>query len=103
MVNGYLFETAGRKLAAYLSDCKKVPAAVIQRIRGVEALIIDALRYAEHHTHLSVGEALAVASRVQPGETWFTHICHDLGHAAAESALPAGTRIAYDGLKLVLQ
>ena len=99
-VNGYLFETAGRKLAAYLSDCKVVPDAVIARIHGVETLIIDALRYRDHPTHLSVSEALGVATRVSPGATWFTHICHDLGHAATEAALPPGTRIAYDGLKL---
>lgn len=100
MVHGYLFETEGRKVAAYLSDCKEVPEPVIERIRGVEALIIDALRQKEHPTHLCVSEALDVAARVKPGKTWFTHICHDLGHAATEAALPAGTRIAYDGLKL---
>jgi phosphoribosyl 1,2-cyclic phosphate phosphodiesterase len=99
-VNGYLFEAGGRKLAAYMSDCKEVPDAVIERVRGVEVLVIDALRHKEHHTHLSVKEALEIAGRVQPGETWFTHISHDLGHAATESELPAGTRIAYDGLKL---
>jgi phosphoribosyl 1,2-cyclic phosphate phosphodiesterase len=80
-----------------------VADAVIERIHGVEALIIDALRYTEHPTHLSVSEALAVAARVEPGATWFTHICHDLGHAATEAALPAGTQIAYDGLKLEFQ
>ena len=99
-VNGYLFESAGRKLAAYLSDCKEVPEPVIERIHGVEALIIDALRDTEHPTHLSVSEALAVASRVQPGATWFTHLCHLLGHASTEAKLPLRTRIAYDGLKL---
>ena len=99
-VNGYLFESDGRKLAAYLSDCKEVAPAVIERIHGVEALIIDALRYTEHPTHLSVSEALEVAAQVEPGATWFTHICHDLGHAETEAKLPAGTRIAYDGLKL---
>jgi len=102
-VNGYLFECEGRKLAAYLSDCKVVPEPVIERIHGVEALIIDALRYAEHPTHLSVSEALEIAARVQPGATWFTHLCHHLGHASAEAKLPAGVRIAYDGLKLEFQ
>jgi phosphoribosyl 1,2-cyclic phosphate phosphodiesterase len=100
IVNGYLFEREGRKLAAYLSDCKEVPAGVVERVHGVEALIIDALRYTEHPTHLSVSEALEVAGRVAPRATWFTHICHDLGHASAEERLPAGTRIAYDGLRL---
>jgi phosphoribosyl 1,2-cyclic phosphate phosphodiesterase len=99
-VNGYLLECGGRKLAAYMSDCKEAPPAAIERIHGVEALIIDALRYAEHPTHYNVSEALAVAAQVQPGATWFTHLCHDLAHAETEARLPAGTRIAYDGLKL---
>lgn len=103
IVNGYLFENAGRKLAAYLSDCKEVPESVIERIRGVEALIIDALRYRDHPTHLSVDEALAVAARVAPAATWFTHLCHEMGHASAEERLPAGTRIAFDGLKLTFE
>jgi phosphoribosyl 1,2-cyclic phosphate phosphodiesterase len=102
-VNGYLFECEGRKLAAYMSDCKQVPDAVIERIRGVEALIIDALRYTEHPTHLSVDEALAVAARVQPEATWFTHLCHLLAHFSTEAKLPVGTRVAYDGLKLEFQ
>jgi phosphoribosyl 1,2-cyclic phosphate phosphodiesterase len=99
-VNGYLFEYEGRKLAAYMSDCKEVPDAVIERIAGVEALIIDALRYTEHPTHMSVGEALAVAEKVQPQMTWFTHLCHLLGHAETEAKLQEDTRIAYDGLRL---
>lgn len=102
-VNGYLFEREGRKLAAYLSDCKEVPAAVIERIAGVEALIIDALRYEPHPTHLSVDEALDVAARVNPAATWLTHISHYLGHAATEARLPAGTRVSFDGLKLEFQ
>jgi phosphoribosyl 1,2-cyclic phosphate phosphodiesterase len=99
-VNGYLFESDGRRLAAYLSDCKEVPATVIERIQGVESLIIDALRHREHPTHLSVSEALAVAAQVQPRETWFTHICHELGHAGTDAELPPATHLAYDGLKL---
>jgi len=67
----------------------------------VKALIIDALREKPHPTHLSVEQALEVASRVRPGKTYFTHIAHELPQAA-ESRLPAGTHIAYDGLKLSL-
>ncbi|MGA3169986.1 MAG: MBL fold metallo-hydrolase [Chthoniobacteraceae bacterium] len=100
IVNGYLFESGGRRLAAYLSDCKEVPASVVERIEGVEVLIIDALRYCEHPTHLTVSEAQEVASRVKPGATWFTHICHELGHAETEANLPPHTRLAYDGLKM---
>jgi len=99
IVNGYLFSRADQKLVAYLSDCSAVPEKIAEQISGVKALVIDALRDKPHPTHLSVGQALEVASRVRPEETYFTHICHDLPQSA-ESGLPAGVHIAYDGLKL---
>jgi phosphoribosyl 1,2-cyclic phosphate phosphodiesterase len=99
---GYLFVRGGRKLAAYFSDCKMVTPQVRERIAGVEVLIVDALRRKEHPTHMNVEEALAVAMDVKPRLTWFTHLCHDLGHAETEAALPPEVRVAYDGLRLVL-
>ncbi len=99
-VNGYLFTRAGVPVAAYLSDCKEVPTSVVERIAGVRHLIVDALRQAPHPTHMNVSEALALAEKVAPAHTWFTHLCHDQRHADLEPTLPAGTRIAFDGLKL---
>jgi phosphoribosyl 1,2-cyclic phosphate phosphodiesterase len=99
LVNGYLFERDGRKLVAYLSDCSAVPDSIATQIKGVQALIIDALRHKPHPTHLSVDQAIEVARRVQPAKTYFTHICHELAQSA-ESQLPGDTHIAYDGLKL---
>jgi phosphoribosyl 1,2-cyclic phosphate phosphodiesterase len=98
-VNGYLFLRGGEKLVAYLSDCSAVPNAIVDLIAGVKVLIIDALRHKPHPTHLSVDQALEVASRVQPAQTYFTHIAHELPQAA-ESQLPRGAHIAYDGLQL---
>ncbi len=97
---GYLMERGGRKLAAYLSDCKSVEEEVVERLQGVEVLIVDALRHREHPTHMNHQEALALSSRIRPGATWFTHLCHEIGHAETEAALPPGVRLAYDGLKL---
>jgi phosphoribosyl 1,2-cyclic phosphate phosphodiesterase len=99
---GYLFIRNGRKLVAYLSDCKEVPPPVIDEIRGVDTLIIDALRRKEHPTHMNIDEALAAAEAIQPARTWFTHLCHDLAHADVEPTLPKNVRVAYDGLKLEL-
>jgi phosphoribosyl 1,2-cyclic phosphate phosphodiesterase len=99
-VYGYLLTRNGERLAAYLSDCKEVPAPIVEQIRGVQHLIVDALRQKPHPTHMSIDEALTVVSKVQPGKAWFTHLCHDLLHAELEPALPAGVQVAYDGLKL---
>ena len=101
-VYGYLLEREGRALAAYLSDCKEVGDAVVERLRGVGVLIVDALRHRPHPTHMNITEALALVDRVRPGATWFTHLCHEVGHAATEATLPPGVRIAYDGLRLEL-
>ncbi len=100
IVYGYLLERDGEALVAYLSDCKEVPPPVLERIAGVKHLIVDALRRKPHPTHMSVGEALAVAEKVRPSKTWFTHLCHDLLHAELEEELPPEVRVAYDGLKI---
>ncbi len=98
-VNGYLFTRGGRKLLAYLSDCSGVPDGIAEIIAGVDTLVIDALREKPHPTHLSVGEALEAAARIQPRRTFFTHLSHELPQSA-EANLPPEARIAYDGLKL---
>jgi phosphoribosyl 1,2-cyclic phosphate phosphodiesterase len=100
-VNGYLFSRGDAKLVAYLSDCSAVPDAIVEKIGGVKVLIIDALRHKPHPTHLSVAQALDVAADVGAERTFFTHIAHELPQAS-EAELPAGVRIAYDGLKLDL-
>lgn len=99
IVNGYLFSRDGEELIAYLSDCSGVPDEIVNVIRGVDALIIDALRPKPHPTHLSVEQALEIARRVGPQKTYFTHIAHELAQSA-ESQLPTRTYIAYDGLQL---
>lgn len=99
-VFGYLLIRDGVRLAAYLSDCKEVPPPAIEQIRGVRHLIVDALRRKPHPTHMNIEEALEVAEKVQPGQTWFTHLCHDLMHAELEPMLPDRVRIAYDGLRI---
>lgn len=98
-VSGFLFSRAGRDLVAYLSDCSAVPDAIAGKIRGVECLVIDALRQKPHPTHLSVGQALEVADRVKPRQTYFTHVAHELAQSY-EGTLPDRTHIAYDGLRL---
>lgn len=88
---------------AYLTDCNRVPDESVALLSGVRTLIIDALRHRPHSTHFSVGEATAMAQRIGAERTYFTHISHDLGHAATCAALPAGVELAYDGLVLEIQ
>jgi phosphoribosyl 1,2-cyclic phosphate phosphodiesterase len=85
---------------AYLTDCNAIPDASWPLLVGIRTLVLDALRDRPHSTHFSLGEAVEVAKRLTPERTYFTHICHDLPHAATCSRLPAGMELAYDGLTL---
>jgi phosphoribosyl 1,2-cyclic phosphate phosphodiesterase len=82
---------------AYLTDCNHIPDRSWPLLEGVGTLVLDALRHRPHSTHFSVDEALQVVARLRPERTCFTHICHDLPHAATCARLPAGVELAYDG------
>lgn len=85
---------------AYLTDCSAIPDGSWPLLDGVKTLIVDALRDRPHPTHFSVSEALDVVTRIAPDRAYFTHICHDLPHAATNARLPRGVELAYDGLVL---
>lgn len=83
---------------AYLTDCSGLADSAWDLLGDLDVLILDALRHRSHPTHFTVAEALQVVERVRPRQTYFTHICHDLPHAATNASLPAGIELAYDGL-----
>lgn len=98
-VLGYRFGNA-----AYLTDFSKLPDSSIALLQGLDDLILDALRDVPHPMHMTVEQALALIDRLKPRRAWFTHIAHDLGHAATNERLQRlgypHVQLAYDGLEL---
>ena len=85
---------------AYLTDCNAIPDASWPLLDGLDVLVLDALRHKAHRTHFTVSQAIDVARRIGARRTFFTHMTHDLPHAATCDALPPGMALAYDGLDL---
>jgi phosphoribosyl 1,2-cyclic phosphate phosphodiesterase len=85
---------------AYVTDVSAVPESTLPLLEGLDILIIDALRPKPHPTHLSLAQALEMVERLKPRRAFFTHIAHELGHQATNSALPSHVQLAYDGLRL---
>jgi phosphoribosyl 1,2-cyclic phosphate phosphodiesterase len=88
---------------AYLTDCNRIPPESWPLLTDLDILVLDALRHRPHPTHFTVAEALSVVERLTPRQTYLTHICHDLPHAATNAALPLGVELAYDGLTLDIE
>jgi phosphoribosyl 1,2-cyclic phosphate phosphodiesterase len=83
---------------AYLTDCSRIPDDSWRLLGGLDVLVLDALRDRPHPTHFSLDEAVEAARRIAPGRAFFTHMCHDLAHAATNARLPGSMALAYDGL-----
>jgi phosphoribosyl 1,2-cyclic phosphate phosphodiesterase len=93
MVFGYRIGALG-----YVTDAKRLPAEALEALRGVRVLVLNALFWREHPTHMSVPEAIETARTVGAERTYLTHLTHDNFHAKLEAALPPGIFPAYDGL-----
>ncbi|MCC6929162.1 MAG: MBL fold metallo-hydrolase [Gemmatimonadaceae bacterium] len=82
----------------FVTDAKTVPPEAVARLRGVKVLVLNALFRREHPTHLSIGEAVAVAAEIGAERTYLVHLTHETSHAELEAELPPTVRPAYDGL-----
>lgn len=85
---------------AYATDVSGVPPETWKHLSGLNTLVLDALRYRKHPTHLTIDEALNIAGQAAARQTWFVHMSHDLSHADANAKLPDDVQLAHDGLTL---
>ena len=87
---------------AFCTDVSVIPAETREQLQGLDTLIIDALRYTPHPTHLSVKQAVKWAERLQPRRTILTHMSHELDYDQLQQELPDGMEPAFDGMRIAL-
>lgn len=83
---------------AYITDMKTMPDTEWEYLRGVEYLVVNALRHKEHPSHQTVDDAITFSRQLGAKETWLVHMSHDVGlHAEVQALLPEHVHLAYDG------
>ena len=85
----------------YITDANFIAEEEQRKIKGSKILILNALRKQTHPTHYNLEQALEVVATLNIPTVYFTHFSHQIGlHDEVEASLPAGIRLAYDGLQL---
>ncbi len=93
------FTTTGFRIGrvAYLTDFSAIEPSEIEKLKGVELLVVNALRKEPHSSQFNVEQALELISRVSPKQAYLTHMSHEMGlYSVANSQLPKGVSLAYD-------
>lgn len=85
---------------AYVTDCKHIPVASKEKLKGLQVLVLDGLRHKVHPTHNTIEEAIAAAKELAPKMTYLIHMNHDILHAETEAKLPPNVRLGWDGLEI---
>jgi len=96
---GYRVDYRGVSLA-YCTDVSSIPPETYPLLEGLDLLVIDALRYRHHPTHMTVNQALEQIDHIRPKQAYLTHIAHDIQHADLDGRLPDGVHLAYDRLRI---
>lgn len=86
---------------AYLTDVKFLPEEEFGKLKGLDILILNALRHEEHISHITLEEAIELSKRIGAKKVFFTHMCHQIGlHEEIEKTLPENMHLSYDGLEI---
>ena len=88
---------------AYITDANHIDDSEMEKLRGVDVLVINALRKEKHFSHFCLPEALEVIEKAGPQRAYLTHMSHEMGlHAEVAKELPGGVELAYDNLEITI-
>jgi phosphoribosyl 1,2-cyclic phosphate phosphodiesterase len=102
-VKHYYLDVLGFRFGnfAYVTDANSIAPQEQDKLRGLDVLVINALRKTTHISHYTLAEALELISDLKPKQAYITHISHQMGlHEMVNNELPPNVSLAYDGLVL---
>ena len=88
---------------SYITDTNSIPDETLEKLKGTQVLVLNALQREKHVSHFNLEEAIAMAKKIGAPKTYFTHISHKLGtHKKVEKELPESIALGFDGLIIEL-
>ena len=89
---------------AYITDAKTISDDELDKLRGLDTLIINALQIEKHFAHLSLDEALDVIRELKPRRAFLTHFNHHIGlNSELLEKLPSDVRPLTDGMTIEVE
>ena len=75
----------------YITDANRIEEEELEKIKGSQVLVLNALRKEPHISHYNLAEAVALSQQLQVPQTYFTHLSHQMGlHNEVSAILPQG-------------
>ncbi|AWL08446.1 Phosphoribosyl 1,2-cyclic phosphate phosphodiesterase [Aquirufa nivalisilvae] len=105
LVRHYMLDVFGFRFGdfTYITDANYISEEELEKVKGSQVLVINALKKTSHISHFTLDEALEIIEKVKPERAYITHISHQMGlHAEVQKELPPHVYLAYDGLQLSL-
>lgn len=85
----------------YITDANLIDDSALEKIKGSEVVVLNALRREPHLSHFNLEQALELLEQIKPKKAYLTHISHYLGlHNEVSLELPNFVSLAYDGLQI---
>ncbi len=85
----------------YITDANYIDENELKKCMGAKVLVLNALHHQKHYSHFNLEEALQIVDKLQPEQTYFTHISHHMGFIDdINNTLPSNVQLAYDGLSI---
>jgi phosphoribosyl 1,2-cyclic phosphate phosphodiesterase len=85
---------------AYCSDVSDFPQRTIMKMHGLDLLVLDALQYSYHPSHLSLAQALSWIGLLAPARAVLTHMHIPLDYDTVMAETPDHVEPAYDGWQM---
>ncbi len=86
---------------AYITDANHISVEEMEKLEGLNCLVINSLRKEKHISHYNFEEALNLIQMLKPKLAYLTHLSHQMGrHSEVEKELPDHVLLAFDGLTM---